>query len=158
MRIVKKTQNFMLWEKVTPTSEKTKIPIKHENVFRCYWLVLATSSMRRTYFLLPEIHLWLQLSFFYTGEARERRESIRKHTSTNTHRKHVFFSFENITFQWNYLSASKLWFSMENMNVSKKVNYFFRKYDLFIQEYAKATQTWDELTFDKWFGGDPLKE
>ena len=38
-------------------------------------------------------------------------------------------------------------FAFENMDVSKKVNYLLRKYDLFMQEYAKATPIWNELTF-----------
>ena len=47
-------------------------------------------------------------------------------------------------------------FSFENMNVSNKVNYLLRKYDLFIQEYAKATPKWDELTFKNALRGSSL--
>ena len=39
------------------------------------------------------------------------------------------------------------------MNVPKKVNYLLRKYNLFIQEYAKATPKWNELTLFDTFGG-----
>ena len=49
-------------------------------------------------------------------------------------------------------------FSFENMNVSKKVNYLRRKYDLFIQEYAKVTPEWDELTFLECLGGKQFKK
>ena len=50
-------------------------------------------------------------------------------------------------FKENKLFASKYDVSSERMNVSKKVNYYLlRKYDLFIQEYAKTTPKWDELT------------
>ena len=44
-------------------------------------------------------------------------------------------------------------FPIENMTVSKKVSYLLRKYDLIIQEYAKVTPQWDELTFFNTFGG-----
>ena len=38
-------------------------------------------------------------------------------------------------------------------NFLKKVNYLIRKSDLFIQEYAKVTPKWDELTLFECFGG-----
>ena len=49
-------------------------------------------------------------------------------------------------------------FPFENLNVSKKVNDLLRKYDLFIQEYAKATALWDELTLLNAFGGSNLQK
>ena len=43
------------------------------------------------------------------------------------------------------------------MNVSKKISYLLRKYDLFIQDDAKVTPKWDELTFLNALGGINLK-
>ena len=62
------------------------------------------------------------------------------------------FSFENSTSPRQLLIRSVVFSSFENMNVSKKVSYLLRKHDLFIQEYAKATPTWDELTVFDAFG------
>ena len=65
-----------------------------------------------------------------------------------------FIAFENIAFpRTNIFLLSRYHFSFGNMNVSKKVNYLLRKYDLSIQEYAKATPKWDELTLFECFGG-----
>mgnify|MGYP000892556348 CR=1 FL=1 len=65
--------------------------------------------------------------------------------------------FENMTFhkKVNYLFRNMI-FSFENMTFNTKVNYLLRKYDLFIQEYAKATLKWDELTFVECFLGKQL--
>ena len=48
-------------------------------------------------------------------------------------------------------------FSFENMNVSKKLNYLLRKYDLFIQEYTKVTPKWDELNVFECLWGKQLQ-
>ena len=47
----------------------------------------------------------------------------------------------------------RYFFSIENANNWKKVNYLLRKYDSFTQEYAKVTSTWDDLTFFECSGG-----
>ena len=44
-------------------------------------------------------------------------------------------------------------FPFGNINVSKKVNYLLRQYDLFIQENTKVTPEWGELTFGNAFWG-----
>ena len=49
-------------------------------------------------------------------------------------------------------------FSFENMIFPKKVNYLIRKYDLFIQEYAKVAPKLDELILGNVFGGSSLKD
>ena len=56
------------------------------------------------------------------------------------------------------LRKSKVCFSFENMNVSKKFNSLLREYDLFIQEYAKTTTTWDEIQHFECFWGKQLKQ
>ena len=43
------------------------------------------------------------------------------------------------------------------MTFLQEVNYLIRKYDLFIQEYAKVTPKRDELTFENASGGRSLK-
>ena len=48
--------------------------------------------------------------------------------------------------------------SFENMNVSKTINYLLRKYDLFIQEYAKEIPQCDELIVFECFWGKQVKK
>ena len=67
----------------------------------------------------------------------------------------LFISFETMIFHSKIWFSSKklnicfenITFSFIHMNVSKKVNYLLRKYNLPSQEYAKVTPKWDELTF-----------
>ena len=49
-------------------------------------------------------------------------------------------------------------FSFENIYVWKNVNHLLQKYDLFIQEYAKAAPTRDELKKLNALGGSSLKK
>ena len=67
-----------------------------------------------------------------------------------------FFRKYDCSKKVNYL-LRRYDFSFENMNVSKKVNYLLLKYDLSIQEHAKATPKWDELTLVECFRGKQFK-
>ena len=62
--------------------------------------------------------------------------------------ENVSASFESIVFPRKlFICFENTICSFEDVNVSKKVSYLLRKYDLFIEENAKATPKGDELTF-----------
>ena len=67
------------------------------------------------------------------------------------------FSFENLIFQEIIYLLRKYDFDVRKYECfHKNIKHLFRKYDLFIQEYAKATPLWDELTFFECFLGKQL--
>ena len=68
----------------------------------------------------------------------------------------LFISFGNmISKKVDYLFRDMI-FSLVNLTILWKINYLIRIYDLFIQEYAKSTPKWDELTLCLCFGGKQL--